>query len=180
MGAGTLACGTAELIDAQVALCGFCNRGSGHFIKNEIAVGIADVYHADIIIRAAVGAHATADAGSIIDDDLAFQLITMDGTRRTTDHAYRVYTVHTGIGYHMVADLRTMSNKARIVFVGGSAGAHTIIAPSAAVKVDYHGLRAVYKALFNEKFQHVLMVHFTRLGPLWNLGVGCRGFDRGR
>ena len=152
MGAGALAGRTAKLIGTQITLGGFYNGGSGEFIKNKVAVPVTDVHHADIVIRTGVGAHGTADAGRIVNDDLAFLQIPMDGARRATDHTYRVYAVHTGIGDHVVTDLWPMSNKAWVVLVRGRAGANTVIAPGTAVKIDHHGLSAVDQAFISEKF----------------------------
>ena len=62
---------SARLIDAEIAFGRLHDRRAGRLVKDEAAVFVSNVDHANVVVRTIVGAGGAADAGVVVDDDLA-------------------------------------------------------------------------------------------------------------
>ena len=114
MGTRSLTGRSTDVVDAEVAFCCLLHR-LVLFVEDELSATIPDVHHMYILVGAAVGAHRAADAGKIIDEDLAAILVAVDRAGRTLEHADRIDAMHTGIGDHQVGFAVPVTDKARIV-----------------------------------------------------------------
>src|SRR5206468_8900091 len=124
-------------------------------IQVERAAGLADLHHLNVLIGTVLGAGGPADTRVVVDDHLAADRAAMDRASRATDHADRIHTVHAGIGDHEAVVLVAVAQKAWIVVMGGSAGAHAVIAAGATVQVHHHGSGAVEETIVHEKLDHL-------------------------
>ena len=151
------------LVDAQIAFRCPPHRSVSCLVEHEVSLRVADIDHADVVIRAAAGAHATANTGVVVDDDFTSGLIAMYGGGRTTDHADRVRTVHASIGDHHVTKDGAMANETRIVVVGGGTRPDTFVTVNAALQIDHHRSGAVDESLLDEKLEQIVVSLFRRL-----------------
>src|SRR5207249_1166598 len=124
------------------------------------------------VIGASLGAGAAANAGVIVDDNLAADRAAMNGAGGAADHADRIHTVHAGIGDHEPVVLMPMPQKAGITVMGGGAGAHAVIAAGATVQVHHHGGGGIEKTVVHQKLDQLrLDAAMKLLEELDRLGV---------
>ena len=79
----------------------------------------------------------------------------MDRPGGTLNHAHGIEAVHTGLGHHVAALGRSVTEETRVVVVGGGAGADAIVAARATVQVDEHGGCAVDDPLLDQEFKQI-------------------------
>jgi hypothetical protein len=127
-----------KLIGTKVTLGGFVNRLLSSTIKCDRAVLIADFYHLDVAVGAAVRAGTAAYASQIVNAHGPPGRIAANRTRGTTDHAHGIGTVHTRMG---------------VILMRGGTRPHTVVAPSAAFEVNKHRLSTIHQAPFDKEFQ---------------------------
>src|SRR5688572_19248509 len=70
------------------------------FVYHEFSLFIADLHHPYRVVGTVVRAHLAPDACRRVDDNLACEGLAMNRSRRATDHAHRIGTVHAGIRDH--------------------------------------------------------------------------------
>lgn len=91
------------MLNAEIALGGFNDRGSSVLIEDEGPLGRANFHHTNIVVRTTVRTRRTTDAGEIVDQDIPRFFIPSNGTRRTTNHAHGVSAMHARIGKHEIS-----------------------------------------------------------------------------
>lgn len=175
MGASILACGAGGVSLAEVAFGGLENGEFGMGIDETAILFIANLDHGDVVVGAAFGAGGAADAGVGIDIDDTIDGIASDSAGWATDHADGIFAMHASVGEEPGAELSPFAMEARISLVHGSAGADAIIAASAFVGIDDHGVSAVDQALIDEEFEQGGFVVVAIIeGP----GFGGRSSER--
>ena len=80
----------------------------------------------------------------------------MNGACRAFNHADRVSAVQAGVGNHVLAMHRAVSNESRIVVVCCGTGSYAVVAPSTAIEVDNHRRRATDVPTINQKVEQVI------------------------
>jgi hypothetical protein len=142
-----------KLIGTKVTLGGFMNRLLSRIIKCDRAARIANFYHLDVAVRAAVRAGAAAYACQIVNAHGPPGRIAANRARGTTDHAHGIGTVHTRMGDQQWPMPLAVANKARVILMRSGTRPHTVVATSAAFKVNEHRLNAIHQAPFDKEFQ---------------------------
>ena len=100
-------------------------------------------FHADVSIWTSAGAGATANAGCVVDDDIAAAGMALDRAGRAINHANRISAMHTGVCDHEIVMGLTLPDKPRNIVMCGGAGTNAVIAIHAAIRVDHHGAGTV-------------------------------------
>ncbi len=151
MWTGTLTTWTTELPEAKVTLRRFDDRFLGIFVNNKTTMLVTNLDESNVVVGTRVGTGSAADAGHVVDDDATVLRVAVNSAGRTANQADSIDTMHTGIGYHYIAELGTMADKTRIVIVGLGTGTHALIATGATVGVDEHSRSAVNNTMIDKK-----------------------------
>ena len=176
MWARGLAGWAGELGCTQVALGCFDDREPCGGVYIERSARLADLDHADGLIRAAVRAGRAADAGAVVDADGAGVEVAGDGSGGAADHADGIDAVHTRIGDHQVIVCRALANEARVVVVRCCTGPHAIIAARAPIEIDQHRLGAVEEPMVGEEIEEGGIDFGFRISDCGLKGRGALGF----
>lgn len=155
MRASPLVRGAAQLIDAEIAFCGFLQRDVGHLVADKSPPIVADLDHPNIVVGTRIGARSAPDTGQIVDHHHAVLGLAVDGAGRAADHAHRVDAVHARIGDHKPAVTLAVADEARIAVVRRGARAHALIAAHTAIVVDDHGRRPVDETVLDQELEQV-------------------------
>ena len=128
---------------AKIAFRGLKNGKLILFVDQLASSIIADLDHANVIVRAAFGTSLATDAGIWIDRDHSVIRIAGNCSCWATNHANRITAMHTSVRKEPLAVLRPLAHKAWISIMKGGASADAIIAASTTQRIDDHRFASI-------------------------------------
>jgi len=137
------------MIEAQIARCSFdLHTGNPAAGIRRIVQLHRKWVHIDVPVRAVVGALAAADA-PVFDNDLE-RIAAANRADRTADHAKRIAALAARCRDKVTIKAEPISDEAADAIMGVRAGAHTLIAPGAAVEIENQQALCLHQALIEE------------------------------
>lgn len=174
MRAGFLTRGPTRSIDAEVALGSFLDRLAVVNVDDRQALWRIDSDHLYVLVRATICTGRTANTSLVVDCDSSRFGVASNCAGGTTNHANGVQTMHAGVGDHPLIVNFTGAIESRVVVMGGGARPNAIIAPSASIEIDDHGVRAVDESFFNQELkQPRIGLVFSGANPSFLSAITC-------